>query len=131
MNVRLEYWNGKKFIVCGDFYNDQLAWVSLGGDDVNYRTVDIKSNEVITNKKKLNNGFSSNIDYIDSIIPKPTLREATPVIKQSPYELKGIPKEKLEEMNEIKFENGSIIRTFASGPLKGFKQIEPGYDLRQ
>ena len=48
--VRLEYWNGEKWILCGQWHSEHLAWISLGGDDYNYRTVHYKTYEVITDK---------------------------------------------------------------------------------
>ena len=45
---RLEYWNGKEWIDCGEWVNETLAWVSLGGDDKNYRTVNVDTGEVMT-----------------------------------------------------------------------------------
>ena len=38
--IGLEYWDGEEWVIAGGpFYNEEMAWVSLGGDDVNYRTV--------------------------------------------------------------------------------------------
>lgn len=48
--VRLEYWNGKEWVPTGNFYNENIAWMSLGNDNVNYRTVDIESGKVLTDK---------------------------------------------------------------------------------
>lgn len=50
MNVTLEYWNGKEFVNCGDFFSEQIAWISLGGDDINYRTIDKNTKKVLTSK---------------------------------------------------------------------------------
>lgn len=48
--VKLEYFNGKEWVFAGGpFYNETMAWVSLGGDDLNYRTVDDDGN-VLTEK---------------------------------------------------------------------------------
>lgn len=47
--ITLEYFNGKKWVVCGQFHNEDFAWISLGGDNANYRTVDA-SGKVLTDK---------------------------------------------------------------------------------
>lgn len=47
--VKLEYFNGKEWVDAGVFPNERIAWISLGGDDVNYRTVDEDGN-VLTDK---------------------------------------------------------------------------------
>lgn len=49
--VCLEYFNGTKWIGCGEFNNERIAWISLGGDDLNYRTVDIATGDVLTDKR--------------------------------------------------------------------------------
>lgn len=37
--VTLEYFDGTHWIECvGEFPNERMAWLSLGGDDVNYRS---------------------------------------------------------------------------------------------
>lgn len=48
--ITLQYFNGKEWIDCGNFINEQIAWISLGGDDYNYRTVHKESGEVLTDK---------------------------------------------------------------------------------
>lgn len=48
--IKLEYWNGNEWVSAGDWPNENIAWISLGGDDVNYRTVDADTGEVITDK---------------------------------------------------------------------------------
>mgnify|MGYP003636970136 CR=1 FL=1 len=45
--VKLQYFNGETWSDCGEFYSDRMAWVSLGDDNKNYRTVD-ESGSVIT-----------------------------------------------------------------------------------
>lgn len=36
----LEYWNGEKWIHAGGpFGNAKIAWISLGEDNLNYRTI--------------------------------------------------------------------------------------------
>lgn len=38
--ITLQYWQGIEWVNVGKFSSDWAAWVSLGGDDMNYRTVD-------------------------------------------------------------------------------------------
>lgn len=47
--ISLEYFDGGKWIPCGEFYTEFAAWASLGGDDHNHRTVDENGN-VLTAK---------------------------------------------------------------------------------
>lgn len=48
--ITLQYFNGIEWIYAGGpFVNETLAWVSLGGDDDNYRTID-KDGNVLTDK---------------------------------------------------------------------------------
>lgn len=79
--VTLQYFNGKEWIFVSEWVNETLAWVSLGDDDFNYRTVD-ENGEVLTDKsgtrfKKYNQpkinptSMSKEIDKIfDGIINK-------------------------------------------------------------
>lgn len=55
--IRLEYFNGKEWVFVQEWVNETLAWVSLGGDDFNYRTVD-KNGNVLTDKS-FNNDFQA------------------------------------------------------------------------
>lgn len=48
--ITLQYFNGKEWVDCNDWSNEDLAWISLGGDDFNYRTVHKESGEVLTDK---------------------------------------------------------------------------------
>ncbi len=48
--VRLEYFNGKRWVPAGAFTTEWVAWQSLGGDDLNYRTT-TTSGEVLTDKR--------------------------------------------------------------------------------
>jgi len=48
--ITLQYFNGDKWIECGNFYEENLAWISLGGDDIGYRTVDKETGKVLTDK---------------------------------------------------------------------------------
>ena len=52
MSINLEYFDGKNWISASDspWHSEQMAWVSLGGDDFNYRTVDASTGEVLTDK---------------------------------------------------------------------------------
>jgi hypothetical protein len=55
--VKIEYYDGSEWIPAGGpFGNEPLAWVSLGGDDVNYRTVDADTGKVLTDKSVLPGG---------------------------------------------------------------------------
>ncbi len=47
--VTLQYFDGTKFVDCGTFNHEWMAWVSLGGDNINYRTVD-STGKVLTSK---------------------------------------------------------------------------------
>lgn len=47
--VVLQYFNGKEWVKVSTWVNEHLAWVSLGGDDYNYRTID-KNGKVLTDK---------------------------------------------------------------------------------
>ena len=50
--VNIEYWNGKEWVFAGGpFENERIAWISLGGDDYNYRTIDVASGKVLTDKR--------------------------------------------------------------------------------
>ena len=51
--VALEYWNGREWVNCGYWASEHIAWISLGGDDMNYRTVDTRTKEVLTDKRRL------------------------------------------------------------------------------
>lgn len=47
--IKLEYWNGKEWVLCSQWLNEALAWMSLGADNLNYRTVDALGNVLTTN----------------------------------------------------------------------------------
>lgn len=51
--IKLQYWNGTTWCSCGSFPNETFAWVSLGGDDFNYRTVDETGKVLTDNSTKL------------------------------------------------------------------------------
>ena len=49
--VNIEYFNGNEWVSAGgSFGNEAVAWMSLGGDDYNYRTVDSETGAVLTDK---------------------------------------------------------------------------------
>ncbi len=49
--VNLEYFNGEEWVSAGGpFGNETIAWISLGGDNLNYRTVNAETGEVLTDK---------------------------------------------------------------------------------
>ncbi len=46
--VELEYFNGEKWVTAsGEYINEHLAWISLGGDNFNYRVVDKDTGKVL------------------------------------------------------------------------------------
>lgn len=45
----LQYFNGTDWLLVGEFFNESFAWISLGGDDSNYRTLDSEG-KVLTDK---------------------------------------------------------------------------------
>lgn len=47
--ITLEYFNGVKWVFVSNWANEAMAWISLGSDDFNYRTVDQFGN-VLTDK---------------------------------------------------------------------------------
>lgn len=47
--IKLQYFNGKTWFDCGQWPTEQMAWITLGGDDYNYRTIDQDGN-VLTDK---------------------------------------------------------------------------------
>lgn len=47
--IKLQYWNREEWVDAGEFITENLCWVSLGGDDENYRTVD-EDGKVLTDK---------------------------------------------------------------------------------
>lgn len=49
--VNLEYWDGTDWVPCGTFGSEHIAWASLVGDSLNYRTVDAQSGTVLTDKQ--------------------------------------------------------------------------------
>jgi hypothetical protein len=48
--ITLQYLSRGKWIDVGVFGNERMAWISLGGDDLNYRTVDKELTKVLTDK---------------------------------------------------------------------------------
>ena len=49
--IELQYFNGTEWVKVSEWTQEYLAWVSLGGDNYNYRTVD-ENGKVLTDKSK-------------------------------------------------------------------------------
>jgi len=49
--IELQYFDGQKWETVSTWHNEMTAWFSLGGDDLNYRTINSKG-EVLTDKNK-------------------------------------------------------------------------------
>lgn len=49
--VRLEYFSNGEWIDCGEFHSERIAWISLGSDNLNYRTVDKETGEVLKDNR--------------------------------------------------------------------------------
>ena len=47
--ITLEYFSEKGWIEVGKYHNERIAWMTLGGDDENYRTKD-ENESVLTDK---------------------------------------------------------------------------------
>lgn len=47
--VTLEYYNGKDWVFVGKYHSETIAWITLGGDNHGYRTVD-ENGKVLTEK---------------------------------------------------------------------------------
>lgn len=47
--ITLEYYNGNEWVFVDEYYSENIAWISLGNDNLNYRTVDDEGN-VLTDK---------------------------------------------------------------------------------
>lgn len=47
--ILLQYYNGKEWVLVGKYITENMAWISLGGDDIDYRTV-TEDGSVITDK---------------------------------------------------------------------------------
>jgi len=45
--IELQYFNGTEWIKVDEFYNEHTAWVSLGTDNYNYRTLN-ENGKVLT-----------------------------------------------------------------------------------
>lgn len=50
--IKLQYWSNEKWIDCGEFHHEGTAWVSLGGDDLNYRTVDKETGVTLSDRRE-------------------------------------------------------------------------------
>lgn len=42
--ITLQYFDGTEWIPAGEFYTEKMAWISLGADNENYRTLDENGN---------------------------------------------------------------------------------------
>lgn len=49
--IELQYFNGTEWVWAGEYPQEWMAWVSLGGDDLNYRTVD-ENGKILTDKSE-------------------------------------------------------------------------------
>lgn len=49
--IELQYFNGTEWVKVSEWTQEYLAWVSLGGDNYNYRTVD-ENGKVLTDKSE-------------------------------------------------------------------------------
>lgn len=47
--ITLQYYNGTEWVHVGTYPNENFAWITLGGDNVDYRTLDADGN-VLTDK---------------------------------------------------------------------------------
>ncbi|HZJ98859.1 MAG TPA: hypothetical protein VFC79_02580 [Tissierellaceae bacterium] len=57
--IQLQYWNGVEWTNVGEpWVHEFIAWISLGGDDLNYRTIEIETGKVLTSKQ-----YIQGIDY--------------------------------------------------------------------
>jgi expansin (peptidoglycan-binding protein) len=56
--VILEYFNGKEWVFVSRWVAEHLAWISLGGDDYNYRTKDVTGN-ILTDKSTLTHNITN------------------------------------------------------------------------
>lgn len=52
--IQLDYFDGKHWIHVSEWKIEKFAWLSLGGDDFNYRTVD-ENGDILTDKSYGNN----------------------------------------------------------------------------
>ena len=49
--MNLEYFNGKDWVFAGGPYDSELiAWITLGGKDINYRTIDNDTGKILCDK---------------------------------------------------------------------------------
>jgi hypothetical protein len=53
--ITLQYFNGKEWVNVGQWLNERMAWISLGSDNFNYRTIDENGNIQISHNT--NNRF--------------------------------------------------------------------------
>lgn len=45
----LQYFDGTQWVDCGKFVNENIAWMTLGGDNLNYRVIDENGTVLIQN----------------------------------------------------------------------------------
>lgn len=50
--IELQYFNGKEWVYVSEWISEHLAWISLGSDNYNYRTVDQDGNVLTDNSLK-------------------------------------------------------------------------------
>ena len=51
--IQLQYFDGGKWDTVSEWNMEFMAWLSLGDDDLNYRTVDTRTNKILTDKSVL------------------------------------------------------------------------------
>lgn len=49
--IQLQYFNGTEWIDVSKWHKEESAWLSLGGDDFNYRTID-ENGKILTDKSR-------------------------------------------------------------------------------
>jgi hypothetical protein len=47
--ITLQYFNGKEWVNAGQSQNEHIAWISLGGDNLNYRAIN-ENGKVLSDK---------------------------------------------------------------------------------
>lgn len=66
--VKLQYKGSTGWGDCGVFAAECAAWISLGDDNANYRTVDAISGEVLTDKHNSDGYLSWNCDQCSKLM---------------------------------------------------------------
>ena len=49
--IKLQYYNGQEWTTVSEWNSAYAAWVSLGEDTLNYRSLDAQGNVIVQNKK--------------------------------------------------------------------------------